>query len=124
MPFWLKNARATFQRAVNVVLASVKWQCAIVYIDDVIIFTKTPKEHVKYIKEVFGLHMAAGMTLKLKSCHFFLELIDCLGQVIAPGKLKAEKTITEAIKSLRYPRDIYQMRYFLGLCNVYRRFVP
>lgn len=65
MPFGLENAPVTFQRAVDDILASVKWQCAKVCIDDVIIFSKPPKEHVKHIEEVLGQLMAARMTLKL-----------------------------------------------------------
>lgn len=113
-----------FQRALDVVFASGKLWCAIVYIDDVSTVFKSLEEHVKHIKEVLGLLRAVVMTLKLKKYHFFSESIDYLGHVIAPGKLQAAKMTTQAIESLRYVEDISEMRSFLGLCNVYRRFVP
>ena len=124
MPFGLKNAPATFQRAMDVILASVKWQTAIVYLDDVIVFSTDIGQHVHQVDRVLRLMSEAGMTLKLKKCFFFCDKIDYLGHVISPGKLEVASKTTEAIKGLSYPTDVSQMRSFLGLCNDYRRFVP
>lgn len=82
---------------------------------------------MKDFEEVLRLLMAAGMTLKLKKCHFFFDSIDYLGHVIdigMLGKLHVSKTTTEAIESLQYTKDVSQMRSHLGLCKVYRHFVP
>lgn len=68
---WTEERLNKFQRAMDVILVSVKLQCAIDYIDIVIIYSKSPEEHVNHIKEVLRLLMAAGMTLKLKKSHFF-----------------------------------------------------
>lgn len=64
------------------------------------------------------------MVLKLEKCHFISKSIDYFGHVIAPGKLQVAKTTIKAIELLRYSEDISQMRSFLKLCNVSRRFVP
>lgn len=50
------------------------WPCAIFYIGDAIAFSNSPKEHMKHFEEVIGLLMAAGMTLKLKKCHFVFQI--------------------------------------------------
>lgn len=71
MLFGVKNVPATFKRATDLIFASAKWQCAIIYTDKVIISPKSLEEHVKHIEEILRLLMAAGMTLKLKKCHFF-----------------------------------------------------
>lgn len=100
------------------------WQYAIVYTDDVIIFSKLLEEHVKHIEEIFGLVRAAKMTPKLKKCHFVSESIDFLGDVIGTGKLQVAKPTTKGMESLQYPDNISQMRFLRDLCSVYRHFVP
>lgn len=54
---------------------SVKWQCAMIYIDEVVVFSQSPEVHVMHIKEVLGLLMASGMALKLKTCHFISKSV-------------------------------------------------
>lgn len=71
MPFGLKNASATFQRAINVILTTVKWQFSIVYIDDNIIFSKPPDQHQKQLEEFMRLLQKTGVTIKLKKCFAF-----------------------------------------------------
>lgn len=124
MPFELKNVPATFQRAMDVIQASVKWQFGIVYIDDIIIISKLPQQYLKHTEKILRPLKKAGMTLKLKKCHFLCMSIDYLEHVIAPSKLQVARKTTEAIAALHYPATECQMRSILGLCNVHRRFVP
>ena len=123
MPFGLKNAPGTFQRAADIILASVKWQYALVYLDDVIVYSKSIEEHFGHLDHVLQLMHDAGLTLKLNKCEFFRSSVDYLGQVISPGKLQVTQRAIEAIKKARHPLNVSEMRSFLGLCNVYRRFV-
>lgn len=69
--FVLKNAPETFQRAVYVTLTLVKWLLAIVYIDFVITFSKSPQQHVKHVAEALGDLQKAEITVKLKKDHIF-----------------------------------------------------
>lgn len=71
MPFGLKNAIVTFQRAMDVVLASMKWQLALVYLDEIIAFLRTPKEHIVHVRRTLQLLYEAGVNVKLKKCKFF-----------------------------------------------------
>lgn len=70
MPFGLKNAPGTSQRVVDVILATVKWQFALVYLDDVIVFSSSLEDHVEHVATVLRLLKDAGVTLKLKSVPF------------------------------------------------------
>ena len=124
MPFGLKNAPATFQRAADVILAAVKWQFALVYLDDVIVYSKSVEEHFDHLAYVLRLLQKAGLTLKLPKCEFFRESVDYLGHIISPGKLNVAHRATEAFSKALPPRNVTELRSFLGLCNVYRRFVP
>ena len=87
MPFGLKNAPATFQRAVDIILSRVKWQHALVYLDDAIVYSRTVEAHFEPVREVLTLLQAAGVSLKLRKCSFFETSVDYLGHVVRPGKL-------------------------------------
>ena len=123
MPFRLRNAPATFQRALYIILSGVRWQTCLIYLDDVIVFSKNEKEHVAHVDEVLTLLRSAGTSLKLKKCEFFKPKVDYLGHVITPGKLAVATENTKAFEHAAFPRIATQVRSFLGAGNVYRRFV-
>ena len=123
MPFGLKNAPATFQRAIDIILSRVKWQYALVYLDDVIIYSKTVEEHFRHVRTVLTLLQSAGISLKLKKCAFFTAAVDYLGHRIKPGKLEVASETCDAIRHAQPPTTQTEIRSFIGLCNVYRRFV-
>lgn len=101
MPFALKNAKVTFHREMDVLLATVKCQYALVYLEDIIVFSELAQEHLRYNEEVLQLLKNASVTVKFKNCHFFSASIFSLGHVIAPGKLQEARKGTEAIAALR-----------------------
>jgi hypothetical protein len=123
MPFGLCNAPATFQRALDMILSKIKWNYALVYLDDVIIYPKSKEEHLRHLDEILSLLKGAGASLKLKKCHFFQPTVDYLGHVIHPGKLAVAEKNIDSIKKAIYPKTRTELRSFLGMCNVYRRFV-
>ncbi len=84
MPFGLCNAPATFQRTLDILLTGYRWRSCLVYLDDVIIFSSTFDEHLGHILQVLK---GAGLSLKLRKCHFFSDKVDYLGHVIRPGRL-------------------------------------
>jgi len=123
MPFGLTNAPATFQRALDILLAGVKWQFCLVYLDDVIIFSETEEKHISHVDNVLQILHQAGVTLKLKKSEFFRKSVDYLGHRLRPGKLAILDSGTEALREAQYPRNQTQLKSYLGSCNVYRRFV-
>lgn len=66
---------------------------------------------------------AAGMTLELKNCDFFSDAIEYFGHGITPGRLHVAINTKESVRKLTHPKNITELRFFLGLCDVYRRFV-
>ena len=123
MPFGLKGAPATFQRAFNIILSGVRWQICLVYLDDFIVLSRSHGEHAKHLDTVLSLLRSAGISLKLKKCSFFQPKVHYLGHVISPGKLSVAEAAADAFKTFTFPRTLTQVRSFLGACNVYRRFV-
>lgn len=96
----------------SVISASVKWHLAIFYIDNVTVFSNSPQQHAKDIKEVIVVLQGAGMTLKLKKCHSFLKPIFYLNRVTATEKLKVVTIRAGVMELPRYPEDISRMRFF------------
>ena len=123
MPFGLRNAPATFQWALDIILSGLRWQTWLIYLDDVIVFSKDTNEQVAHVDEVLNLLRSAGVSLKLKKCEFFQPEVDYLGHVITPGKLAVATENTMAFEYAAFPRSATQVRSFLGAANVYRRFV-
>ena len=94
-----------------------------VELDDVIVFSRTHKEHADHIDTVLSLVRTAGVSLKLKKCSFFRPKVHYLGHVISPGKLSVADTAAATFKRFTFPRKLTQVRSFLWACNDYRRFV-
>jgi len=124
MPFGLCNAPASYQRTLDILLMGIKWSSCLVYVDDVIIFSKNFKDHLSDVAEVLSILQKAGLSLNMRKCKFFSRTVDYLGHVVSPGRLEVATKNTTAITKAVYPRTQTEMRSFLGMCNVYRRFVP
>jgi RNase H-like domain found in reverse transcriptase/Reverse transcriptase (RNA-dependent DNA polymerase) len=124
MPFGLVNAPATFQRAMDILLCEVRWEHVNVYLDDIIIFSKSFEEHMGHLRVVFQKLEISGATHKFSKCQFFRKSVDYLGHHLLPHKLQVLRRNVEAIERAMEPTTKTQVRSFLGLCGVYRRFVP
>lgn len=74
----LKNALAPFQKAIEVILAFLKWQSAILYIDKVVIFSNLLQQHFSHTEEFLILLMDESLTLEFRNCYFFCKSIGCL----------------------------------------------
>jgi transposase InsO family protein len=124
MPFGLRNAPATFQRVVDIILSGLTWKSCLVYLDDIIIYSEDTEDHLNHLDQVLTLLGRAGLSLNLAKCHFLQESVGYLGHIIRPGKLEIASKNTDALRTALPPRTQTELRSFLGLCNVYRRFVP
>lgn len=122
LPFGLCNAPATFQRAIDMILARVKWQYALVYLDDIIVFSQGAEEHVSHLDKVFTLLSEAGLTLKPSKCHLFCNEVEYVGHIVRPGYISVNEKNLKAIRRAKFPHTQTQLRSFLSMCNVYRRF--
>ena len=124
MPFGLCNAPATFQRAMQAVLAGLEWNSCFVYLDDILIASHTLEEHLQHLKEVFGRLRDAGLRLKPKKCLLFRDEVPYLGHVISADGIRPDPAKTDKVKSFPVPSDVTTLRQFIGLASYYRRFVP
>ena len=83
MPFGLTNAPATFQRLMKSCLGELCLNWCIIYLDDIIVFSRTPEEHVHRLKAVFSKLRSAGLKLKPTKCDLFKQQINYLGHVVS-----------------------------------------
>ena len=121
--FGLTNAPATFQRGLDVILSRFKWKPCLVYLDDIVIFSKSVDEHIDHVDEILTALGEAGGTLKIKKCKVFSKTVEYLGHVIKPGKLEIDNANTKSLRGAKPATTKTELRSFLGLCNVYRRFI-
>ena len=124
MPFGLCNAPATFQRAMQTVLAGLEWRDCFVYIDDILVVSRTFEEHLQHLEQVFDRLRKANLRLKPKKCSFLCKEVSYLGHLISVEGVRPDPEKTEKVKCFPEPRDVTQVRQFLGLASYYRRFVP
>jgi hypothetical protein len=124
MPFGLCNAPSTFERLMEQVLAGLQWQICLIYLDDVIIFSKSCEEHLARLDEILGKLGDAGLKLKPKKCHFFCKEVLYLGHKVSREGIATDPDKVRAVQEWGTPTNLTDVRSFLGLCSYYRRFIP
>lgn len=123
LPFGLCSAPATFQRMMDTVLAGLKWQTCLVYLDDVVVFSRTFAEHLSRLRRVLEAIRTAQLTIKPEKCHLGFQELKFLGHVVSCRGVRPDPEKTTAVASFPRPTDKKAVRRFLGLCAYYRRFV-
>lgn len=123
VPFGLANAPAVFQRVIHKVLNKAKVGYVVIYMDDILIPSKSFEEGLQRLVEVLGLLREAGLTLKMEKCHFFQEKIDFLGFEVDSKGIRPGLAKTEAVAKFSIPQNQHEVRRFLGLASFFRRFV-
>ena len=123
LPFGLCGAPATFQRCMELVFRNLTWKTVIVYMDDVIVFAPTFSTHLERLEEALRRISDAGLKLNPNKCHFFKQKVSFLGHVITPEGVMTDPVKVEVIQNWKTPKNLTEVRSFLGLCSYYRRFI-
>lgn len=117
MPFRLMNAGGTPQRTADVTLKIVKWQLTIIYLDDIVILSRTPNEHIHHVRQDLKSLHDVRVTLNLKKWEYFTVHIAYLGHVAHLGHLKQSTQTIDTIHGHYYSTTFTELRTFLELCN-------
>ena len=123
MPFGLTNAPATFQRLMDSVLRGILRKYALVYLDDIIIFSQTWEEHLHHLREIFQRLRNANLRMKFKKCRFATDELEYLGYIVSREGLKVDPKKIEKVLNWPTPKTLTELRGFLGLVNYYRIFI-
>ena len=124
MPFGLTNAPATFQRLMESCLGELHLNWCIIYLDDIIVFSRTPEEHIHRLKAVFEKLRAASLKLKPSKCDFFKKEIKYLGHVLSEEGVSTDPHKIKSVTEWHQPTTVTEVRSFLGFVSYYRRFIP
>ena len=123
MPFGLCNAPATFERLMERVLTGLQWTIAVLYIDDVIVFSDTVESHIDRLSQVMDRLLKAGLKLKPSKCQLLRHRVEFLGHIVSAEGVAVDPAKVEKVVNWPAPRTVSQLRSFLGLCTYYQNFI-
>lgn len=123
MPYGVTRGPATFQLAMNLVLAPFLRKCVVVFIDDILIFSATWADHLQHIHVVFSVLDQHQFKIKLSKCSFAQKKLHYPGHIISSEGVATNPSKVAVIQSWPTPKSVKEVCSFLGLAGYYRKFV-
>lgn len=124
MPFGVKNGPSICQRTMHNILAPFLWLFTLVYIDDIVVYSKTYEEHLEHLERVLEAIERAGLTLSPKKCHLFYSSILLLGHKVSMLGLSTHEEKVKAITELKRPTKLSKLQTFLEMVVYFSVFIP
>ena len=123
MPFGLTNAPASFQHLMNDIFRDLLDVFVLVYLDDILIFSRDPAQHEEHVREVLRRLIANNLYAKAEKCEFSKSSTEFLGFIVSADGIAMAPSKVDAVLSWPEPRTVTDLQAFLGFANFYRRFV-
>ena len=125
MPYRMCNAPATFQRLMQNCLGELSLTYALIYLDDMIVFSWTEEDHLHHLQVVFGGFLEHGLKLKPSKCHFLQDKITFLGHEVSAEGMKPGRSMAnlKAIAEMAPPTMYTRVRHFTGMTGFFRHFI-
>ena len=123
MPFGLTNASAAFMDLMNRVFRPYVDQFVVVFIDDILVYSKDAQEHEQHLRIVLETLREKQLYAKLSKCDFWLKEVSFLGHIVSVEGIRVDRAKIEVVVNWKSPQNVTEVRSFLGLAGYYRRFV-
>ena len=123
MPFGLTNAPALFMDLMNRVFHSYLDKFVVVFIDDILVYSKSKEDHVEHLRLVLSTLREHKLYAKFSKCEFWLEEVAFLGHIVSKDGVSVDPAKIKAVSEWPTPKNVTEIRSFLGLAGYYRRFV-
>ncbi len=123
VPFGLQGAPSCFQRLMNHYLRAYIGRFVIVYLDDILIYSKTKEEHLEHLEKVLRILQEKELYAKPSKCDLFKTKVHFLGFIVENSHIKTDPEKVQVMRDWKIPTTVRELRSFLGLCNFYRKFV-
>jgi len=124
MPFGLATAPATFERLMDKIMRGIQWKKCLVYLDDIICLGVHLKDAIQNLEEVFRRIRKSGLKLKPSKCDLLKEQVQFLGHMVNREGIQCDSKKIEAVKDYPKPKNIHDVRAYLGFVGYYRKFIP
>ena len=123
LPFGAVNAPAGFQRLMETCLGELHLNWCLLYLDDIVVYSKDIPSHLVRLRAVFDKLRAAGLKLKPKKCDLFRARLKYLGHIVSSDGIGTDPEKIQCIKDWPVPLTVTDLRSFLGFTNYYRKFL-
>jgi hypothetical protein len=123
MPFGLTGAPATFQRFMNDILRDYLDIFCTVYLDDILIYSKTKKEYIEYVRQVLKKLRGASLYAKIQKCEFLVSEVKFLGIIVGTNGIRMDPDKIKIVVNWAGPTCVTDVQAFIGFANFYRRFI-
>jgi hypothetical protein len=124
MSFGLTNAPAYFMYLMNSVFMQELDKFVVVFIDDILIYSKNPKDHAKHLHVILQRLRDHHLYAKFSKCEFWLDTVKFLGHTISGDGISVDPSKVQEVMDWKPPTAVHQIRSFLGLAGYYRCFIP
>ncbi|CAJ2638227.1 unnamed protein product [Trifolium pratense] len=123
MPFGVTNAPGVFMEYMNRIFHSFLDRFVVVFIDDILIYSKSEEEHEEHLRIVLQVLKEKKLYAKLSKCEFWMKEVSFLGHIISSGGIAVDPAKVDAVSQWGTPESVSEIRSFLGLAGYYRRFI-
>ena len=123
MPFGLTNAPAAFMDLMQRIFRPFLDRFVVVFVDDILIYSKSDEDHDEHLRIALQLLRDHRLYAKFSKCDFWKDEVKFLGHVVSRGGISVDPSKIEAVSTWQIPKNVSEIRSFLGLAGYYRRFV-
>ena len=124
LPMGLTNAPASFMHTMNTIFAPYIGDFVLVYLDDILVMSRSPEDHIKHLHQVFTILRKYRFTAKLSKCKFLQDQVKYLGHLLSAEGVKPDPSKIRTLIEWEFPSTATGMMQFLGLANYFRKFIP